>query len=471
MRLAEFTTHFGESVFSSGAILGETDQSLTVISLQTGAVFDFSHTAGETATFTTARDGLPGARPSDAAFLDDGRLWLWEGFQGRGALIDGDSLTARWEDGQVMSVSAVFQIAENRFLINELGGDDLTLIAQSPVGKFQEIDRISDGPKQSVGGLSDAITVDTGGQIFTITGSEISGGLTSLTTGNAISVVDHLGPKDGLFVNGISDLDTAQVEGEVYVLVLSQANTLVSVRVNAQGVFFVEDQIWDDQTSRFSGAQAMDVIQTTGRSFVVTGGTDQGLSFVEVLPGGALYHHGSIAQSLDWDIGSVSDVQAVIVGSEAQIFASGGVGGIAQLNWDLTTVGPRHQGGDGADALTGGWTDDLLIGGAGDDVLRGRAGQDVLMDGAGHDTLIGGDGADVFVFAADGQRDTIKGFDMGLDRIDLSNWGRIYDPSALSISRTDTGAQIRWGDEVIDVLSNTGKPFETASWGADDFIF
>lgn len=75
-------------------------------------------------------------------------------------------------------------------------------------------------------------------------------------------------------------------------------------------------------------------------------------------------------------------------------------------------------GGEGNDQLFGGVDADILIGGSGSDALDGGAGGDNLFGGAGADRFIFSSATDTAPFGAD--RDTIKDFVTGEDRIDLS---------------------------------------------------
>jgi Ca2+-binding RTX toxin-like protein len=86
--------------------------------------------------------------------------------------------------------------------------------------------------------------------------------------------------------------------------------------------------------------------------------------------------------------------------------------------------------GDGRDLLSGGGGSDKLFGGAGGDSLSGGDGADTLAAGSGGDTLAGdagndlltgGAGSDLFVFAPGSGRDTVKSFDLGIDRISLAD--------------------------------------------------
>jgi Ca2+-binding RTX toxin-like protein len=87
----------------------------------------------------------------------------------------------------------------------------------------------------------------------------------------------------------------------------------------------------------------------------------------------------------------------------------GGNGKDALLTWD------------GDDRLYGGADNDALFGGAGRDALSGGAGNDLIVGEDGVDRLFGGAGADWFVIETTGERDVIRDFDDGVDRILLAD--------------------------------------------------
>lgn len=81
----------------------------------------------------------------------------------------------------------------------------------------------------------------------------------------------------------------------------------------------------------------------------------------------------------------------------------------------------RVNGGTGKDLLLGEGGNDLLRGELGNDKLNGGAGNDILVGGLGADTLLGGTGRDAFTYTRlRDAGDTIQGFQVGLDVIDLS---------------------------------------------------
>jgi Ca2+-binding RTX toxin-like protein len=76
------------------------------------------------------------------------------------------------------------------------------------------------------------------------------------------------------------------------------------------------------------------------------------------------------------------------------------------------------------ETLLGLGNDDKLFGGLGKDTVEGGAGDDLIVGGLGADALFGGDGRDTFRFGSEedsltSQRDTIRDFQMKIDRIDL----------------------------------------------------
>ncbi|MEZ9634108.1 Ig-like domain-containing protein, partial [Vibrio cyclitrophicus] len=67
--------------------------------------------------------------------------------------------------------------------------------------------------------------------------------------------------------------------------------------------------------------------------------------------------------------------------------------------------------------------DDTIEGGEGRDILYGQGGDDTLIGGLGNDILVGGEGDDIFKWVdepLDDYRDVITDFEVGSDRIDLS---------------------------------------------------
>ena len=78
-------------------------------------------------------------------------------------------------------------------------------------------------------------------------------------------------------------------------------------------------------------------------------------------------------------------------------------------------------GGPGHDRFDGGDGEDDLWGGRGNDRLSGGAGNDALVGGNGNDQLSGGSGADLFVFGKGGGEDVVSDFQLGVDRLVLTD--------------------------------------------------
>ncbi|MBD1843497.1 choice-of-anchor I family protein [Cyanobacteria bacterium FACHB-63] len=75
----------------------------------------------------------------------------------------------------------------------------------------------------------------------------------------------------------------------------------------------------------------------------------------------------------------------------------------------------------GSDLLRGGFGNDSLFGDRDNDLLFGGEGDDLLDGGLGDDFLRGDAGRDIFVIARRAGTDTISDFQVGVDRISLSN--------------------------------------------------
>lgn len=348
--------------------------------------------------------------------------------------------------------------------IFERGQTDLAVIAQrnvpglrlfsiSDAGAVTLLGAIADGPKSYLGDVSDLAGVEVAGRSFLLTASALENGLSlfEIHADGSASFVDALGANDGLPVGGPSALQTVVHGGVQYVVVAATLSSSLSVvRINEMGVIFVEDHLIDDRNTRFDHVVALDMFSHEGRAFIVAAGTDAGLSVLELLPNGRLSHLLSHALETGAGIGNVTGIETAVLQETVAIFLTDARGDrIHHFEMDLSDLGALVMAGGGVSVGTA--RDDRLMGSAGDDSLLGAGGDDFLHDGGGDDRLTGGAGADVFVFDRDGSPDRIADFQDGIDRIDVSDWGRIYTAAALTITPTATGAIVSYGSETLTI--------------------
>lgn len=148
----------------------------------------------------------------------------------------------------------------------------------------------------------------------------------------------------------------------------------------------------------------------------------------------------------------------------------------------------RLEGMNGNDILEGYGNKDQLFGGQGKDTLKGMQGQDVLTGGLGADKLFGGADADRFVFLSvndskvnAAQRDTIKDFGTGNDKIDLRNIPGVSEFIGGSEFDGNGTGQVRFNTTndgvfvLIDVDGDGSKDMQIAvddvnSLSASDFL-
>jgi hypothetical protein len=362
----------------------------------------------------------------------------------------------------------------------EFASGDLAVIAQHGVagvqlfrldqaGGLTQLGQIADGPKAFLSGVTDITSIARGADRLVLVASGLENGLSSyrMSASGAAEWIDSLGAQSGLAVNGPAALQVITLAGQDFaVLASTGSSTLSVVRINPMGVMFFADQVMDDRSTRFADVAALDMFVAKGRAFVVAGGTDAGLSVLELLPGGRLIAFTSFALETGEGLAAVTALETRVLGDEVALYVVDARGDrIAAFALSLTTLGPRLDGMMGSDL------DDRVLGSAGSDTLSGGAGNDWLHDGDGLDVLTGGAGADVFVLAKDRQADRVTDFQPGADRIDLSDWGRIYSRDALTILATSTGADISYGTERLILTSANGNSLPPAQFSDADFLF
>ena len=277
----------------------------------------------------------------------------------------------------------------------------------------------------------------------------------------------------GLGWSGTSSLEVVQTAGGPYILVGSAGSGTISVlRLTDRGFFAVTDQRSDDLTTRFGSVQDIATFAHGGRTFVVAGGSDDGIALFELGPGGRLYHMQSLAHETGWTMDNVSALAATVTDGFAQIFVAGeGTNGITQFSVDLDRFGSVLVGTGAGALLQGTPRDDHLEGGAGNHRLSGGSGDDRLVAGTGTTTMTGGAGADLFVFRPGHGRDRITDFQVGVDRIDLSAYPMLYSIDGIGIVSSATGAVLTIGSDTIVLETMNGRSLRLQDLTNDDFVF
>ncbi len=129
--------------------------------------------------------------------------------------------------------------------------------------------------------------------------------------------------------------------------------------------------------------------------------------------------------------------------------------------------GDRLSGNGGNDKLVGLVGNDFLNGGDGNDRIFGNSGDDIIDGGLGNDRISGNQGADEFVITQLGQRDTIVDMELGIDKIDLTDFGFASAAEALALA-SDVGVSTVF--DFAGPASLVVQGVLTAAIGADDLL-
>jgi len=351
----------------------------------------------------------------------------------------------------------------------------IELFAAAPDRTLRLVARLRDDRTRTLADVSALATARVGEAAFLLAASAGESGITvfEVAASGQTRLAAVTGALRGIGMAGTSALVTALPGGRpIVVAAAAGSGTLTSFRLTATGLLLPADHRADSLATRFAGVVALATFAWSGRSFVVAGGGDDGLTLFELGVDGRLHLVEVLAQAPGWTLAGVQAVAAAVMGDEAQVFAAGsGAPGITQFAIDLARLGAAVRGGARDDRLVGSLRDDLVEGGGGNDDLDGGPGADRLVDGPGRDRLRGGSGADVFVLAADGRRDVILDFEPGTDRIDLAAWPMLYDRSQITVTPTAGGAIVRHRDEAVVLRSASRRRITAADLVPDDFVF
>lgn len=260
----------------------------------------------------------------------------------------------------------------------------------------------------------------------------------------------------GTGFNGPRDIAAVEVEGKYYAIVSSAfSSSLTTARIVPGGGLVPVDQVIDERTTRFQSATVMEVAQVAGRTFVIVGGADDGLSLFTLTPDGRLVHLDSIADEKGRSLADVSALAVREIGGRIVVFAASATeSGVSQFWIDPGRIGVTRHVAEGAHVGTDG--NDLIQGGLNTTRIDGGPGDDILIGGTRPLSLAGGRGADVFVPTPVKGVVTIRDFEAGTDRLDLSMMGMIRSTYQLRLVRQPWGITIHAGDTRIDVHSSGG---------------
>ncbi len=367
-----------------------------------------------------------------------------------------------------------------------LGGKTFVYAARWNASGLQWFEAGSDGSLLRKGGVADTTTtylknvsdIETAsffGKNFLFTAADLEPGIQCYVidaTGKPV-FADKSNPSEGEGYSLPSVLESVKIYGRAFVVMGSfGSDTLNVYSVSNLGMLAPVDQLTDTRDTRFGQIEALEKFYFAGRTFLLAGGGDDGLTLLQLSPYGKLSVLATLADDFTATLNNVSSIQvSILPGNIRVIVGSAGDGGFTSFRLNLGALGPVLRGSDLVDILTGTEKDNDIYGNAGNDILSGALGNDRLNDGAGIDKLTGGPGNDIFQFADDGKTDTIMDFELGIDRIDFSEYSLLHHFSELNIQTRTYGYAIGFGDDLISVHVVAAAMTEPFAFGQKDFVF
>ena len=326
---------------------------------------------------------------------------------------------------------------------------------------LQSFERLGDGSLRPLQWLGDTsriyardvsamASLEQGGTRYVFSAAQGESGISSfaLGQGGQLTLRSSLGAAEGVGMAQPSALLALEVGGQAMLLAGAAGSGSITVMaVAADGRLSVLNHVSDTLETRFGGVQVLESFTHAGWTYVVAGGSDDGLTLFALLPGGRLMVLDSIADNSSLSLSNVNGLALSLVGGTLHVFAtSESEPGVSHLRIDIAQSG----------AITTGSGSQL----------RGSARDDILIAGAAQQQLYGGDGADVFVLS--GSRNssaTVLDFSPSEDRIDLENWAGLTSVDQLQISARTDGALLTYRGHELRLITQG-----SSSLSYEDFI-
>ncbi|WP_438974991.1 calcium-binding protein, partial [Roseicyclus sp.] len=460
-------------------------------------LYSTSGPSGGVAAFTVGANGTLSL--SDFTHFDPAlstsimdRLTLLETASGPRLVVAGDpdaGLTALALDGSGQiggqtTLSGLIGVDTKVLDIDQMGGNTLFLAkpgagsiqaysfdATNPNGALSRQFTLADTPSIYADSVFSLAAVPLAGASFLIGASLTEQGVTAYRVSpTGLTATGNLGIAEGIGIMTPTALETTTLGGRSFVLVgsapgdgMGQSGAITVMQLLSDGSLAPTDHVIDTRATRFGMLQSLEVIEAGGFTYVVAGGGDDGISLFVLLPNGRLHLMDVIADDFNIGLENITAITSMRTANRVDIFVSSQISaGVTTLAFDAAGNGHMRMATAAGGDLIGSGMDDILIGGSGNDRITGGQGTDIIEDGAGNDTLTGGAGADRFILRADGVRDTITDFEPGRDRLDLSGWPFLYDPSQLTIIPTFDGALVIWRNELLTIQTQLGVSLSAA---------
>ncbi|MTH58723.1 calcium-binding protein [Paracoccus litorisediminis] len=421
------------------------------------------------------------AYPPSAGYLDAPEVALlpW----GNGLAVFGTAVGAAWTDGFVLASGGLlngpvspsgsalpttvthlgaFEIGGSTLLYTTRNGS--TLLETWRIGADGSVSSISRaqlpvGPAVQGVEISDVEIATLGDRTFILTTSALGNYVAAqlVNADGSLGQIQYVSVALGYGINGPAEIETVRVAGITYLLVGStQSSSLTVLRLDYNGNLSHADHILDELGTRFSRITALETVEVGGRSYIIVGGADDGISVFTIQPDGHLLHLATLSDTADRTLQDVSAISAIAMNGQVALFVSSRTErGITQFTFDPGQLGEtrilpagQYTGTSGSDMLQAGQGTTRILGGAGDDILI--AGPDPVQ-------LTGGDGADLFVASRINGKITITDYEQGVDRLDLANLGMIRSTLQLTFRRESFGITITFGDTQIEVRTRDGR--------------
>lgn len=290
--------------------------------------------------------------------------------------------------------------------------------------------------------------------------------------GGTMQHVNDTGISDGFWVDRPGALTvTTAADGQLYVVVAgSGSDSLSTFSVHPNGMVPV-DHLIDSLDTRFADASHVTSVTLGQQNFVLAAGSDSGLNLFTVLPGGRLQHVDAMPGSIDTPLRGITSLDAMATPQGIRTWISTEAAPyLAEFSIALPNIGITLGASATGSVLNGSVGDDVLAGASGVDQLNGGFGNDILLDGASADFLRGDGGRDTFVLVEDGARDVILDFQLGFDRIDLTDFSQTSGLGGMSITARSWGAEFRIGADVLEVRNAAGTTLRAQDFDSSNLI-
>ena len=247
------------------------------------------------------------------------------------SMSEGDSQTIyadrSGEANDRVEALAVQNGADTMIYMSATDGDGISAYRLEDDGSLTLLEHKPDNNSITTQGVTSLAQVSVDGTTYVIAASAEEDGLTAyrVKQNGTLAQTGTIVASEDFPINDAQALEPVEVNGTQYLIVASSGSSSLTVlEITAEGEMIPVDMVIDDLGTRFANTTVLESFTVDDHTFLLAGGSDDGLSLFIVLPDGRLLHLETLVDTASTSLSNITDISVQVINGEVQLFVVSG---------------------------------------------------------------------------------------------------------------------------------------------------